>query len=106
MKVRTHNEWFQSTVAPRCDCGSNRKSRTANHQDTQVWIWGEYVVARWRTVQKVCQACWSTTVIPRLRRHAEPCGCTFALQARSGHGPLPTWMVLPADFHTCQQKVA
>jgi len=99
--MRTHNEWFQTTVQAKCSCGSNLKSRTASGQDPQVWIWGEYVVGRWRTVQKVCEACFDAHVIPRLRRHAAPCGCTFALQARSGYGPLAPWMRLPDDFNVC-----
>src|SRR5579885_1778141 len=101
---RVHNEWFQPTVAMRCDLGINNKFRTANHQDLQVWVWGEYVIGKWRTVQKVCEACFETQVIPRLRQHAAPCGCTFALCARSGHGPLAPWLTLPADFNTCHVK--
>ena len=103
-KVRVHSEWFQTTVAMRCDCGSNRKSRLAAGHDLQVYIWGEYAYAgKWRTVQKVCQSCWPD-VIQKLRQHARPCGCTFQLQPRSGYR-LASWMTLPADFNTCQ-KVA
>ena len=98
---RTHNEWFQTTVAPRCDCGSNKRSRTHEGKDLQVWIWGEYEYGRWRTVQKVCEACFAEHVIPRLRTHAAPCGCTFALQSRSGYGSLPHWLSLPSNFNTC-----
>lgn len=102
-KQNVHNEWFQSTVAMKCDCGSNRKSRTANGQDLQVYIWGEYVYGRWRTVHKICQACFIPVVIPRLRAHADPCGCTFALQPRMGH-TLPPWLMLPDDFSSCPTK--
>jgi len=99
---RTHNEWFQPTVAMRCDCGSNKKSRTLAGQDLQVWIWGEYVSGKWRTVQKVCEACFVSEVLPRLKTHLTGCGCVFSLQSRSGYGPLAPWLTLPADFNTCE----
>lgn len=102
MPQRIHNEWFQTTVAMRCDCGSNKRSRIKGGYATQVWIWGEYVCGKWRTIQKVCECCFSSQVIPRLAAHAAPCGCTFALCARSGYAPLAPWLKLPEDFNSCK----
>lgn len=99
-KQRVHNEWFMTTVQVRCDCGSNKKSRTTNHQDLQVCIWGEYHISKWRTIKKVCEACFQGVIIPQLRAHAAPCGCTFALNARRGRS-IPPWVKLPDDFNTC-----
>jgi hypothetical protein len=99
---RVHNEWFQcSTTEGKCYCGSTKKSRRQAWQDVNVWIWGEYSVGRWRRIQTVCEACFHIQVLPKLIAHANGCGCTFELQARSGHGPLPVWLALPDTFHTC-----
>ena len=100
-KNRVHNEWFQTTVAMKCDCGSNRKSRLASGHDVQVWIWGEYVYGKWRTVRKVCESCFASEVIPRLVNHADLCGCSFDLCSRSGYGPLASWIALPASLKVC-----
>jgi hypothetical protein len=99
-KVRVHNEWFQSSASEgKCRCGSNVRSRRAAGQDLTLWIWGEYHNGNWRRIQTVCEGCFASVIIPQLRRHAQPCGCTFQLCARSGHGPLPIWMKLPEDFN-------
>lgn len=104
-KERIHNEWFQTTVSPRCDCGSNKKSRAKAGKDPQVYVWGEYVSGKWRTIEKVCECCFEESVIPRLRDHARPCGCTFKLEARSGYS-LASWLKLPEDFNSCLRKAS
>lgn len=84
-KLRVHNEYFQPIVKTTCPCGEKK---------TQVYAWGEYIRARWCTVDHFCQACFSTRVIPRLVSHAGDCGCTFKLSARSGYS-LPDWLKMP-----------
>ncbi len=99
MKTRTHNEWFQPTSYAKCDCGSNVRQRTTAGHDVTVYVWGEYVVGKWRTVQRVCQSCFAQQVIPRLVQHAGGCGCEFALQPRSGYRLAP-WITL-AETSLC-----
>jgi hypothetical protein len=98
---RIHNEWFQDTVAGKCSCGSTKRSRLQAGQDTTVWIWGEYHIGKWRRINTVCESCFDRYIIPRLVQHAKPCGCTFQLNARSGHGHLPSWIRLPDNFNSC-----
>lgn len=98
-KQRIHNEWFQDSCYGVCSCGSNKRSRRKAGVDPVVYIWGEYSSSKWRSIQRVCEMCFAREVIPQLVRHANGCGCTFALQARSGHG-IADWIKLPADFST------
>lgn len=69
-----------------------------------MWSWGEYVRAKWRTVQHFCKKCWEDTpngfapglhkgIRSKLREHAGVCGCTFELVAYRGQ-KLPEWMSL------------
>lgn len=87
-KQRIHNEWFQPIAKTSCPCGARK---------TQVYSWGEYAAGKWRTVDHFCQACFVTRVQARLAAHAAPCGCTFQLNARTGYGPLPNWLVMPEE---------
>lgn len=89
-KQRIHNEWFQPIVKTTCPCGQKK---------TQVFAWGEYANNRWHTVEHFCQACFAERVIPRLVDHASDCGCTFALNPRSGYS-IPAWIVMPEN-QTC-----
>lgn len=84
-KIRVHNEWFQPIVKTTCPCGVKK---------TSVFAWGEYIAAKWRTVDYFCEACFETRVIPRLVSHAGDCGCQFNLTARSGHR-IPEWIKMP-----------
>jgi hypothetical protein len=93
-KVKTHNEWFQSSCYGRCDCGSNKRSRAKAGLDPIVYIWGEYHIGKWRSVQRICQGCFQSAVVPRLVSHAHGCGCTFQLCPRSGH-LIPSWITMP-----------
>lgn len=83
-KQKTHNEWFQPVSKTKCaGCGSRQ----------QPIIWGEYVTARWHRVGEFCPACINRNFYNLLVDHMEPCGCTFAFNARSGHS-LPAWFKL------------
>ena len=95
-----HREWFQDTCYGRCDCGSTRRTRAKVGKDPTVYSWGEYVSGSWRTVQRVCEVCFQRDVIPRLRAHAAPCGCSFQLVARSGRC-LPPWITLEGSGIRC-----
>jgi hypothetical protein len=81
-KIRVHNEWFQSIVKTTCPCGQKK---------TTCYAWGNYVAARWRTVEHFCEKCFQSRVMTRLLAHAGPCGCVFSFQARSGHS-LPAFI--------------
>lgn len=95
-KQRIHNEWFRATVEGKCSCGSTKRSRHQAGQDATIWIWGEYHIGKWRRINTVCESCFAREVLPILIRHSDGCGCAFALQAKSGHGPLPAWITLSA----------
>jgi hypothetical protein len=121
-KNRIHHEWFQRLSKTRCECGS-KPCRTCGTPTThstrfcsetcfdkwqttgpesniptrvEVFAWGEYVAARWRTILHFCQACFQERVIPHLINHANQCGCSFELKAKSGHS-LPNWIKMPKN---------
>lgn len=95
-----HKEWFQATAYGVCNCGSNKRARLQAGKDATVYSWGEYVRANWRTVQRVCEVCFQGSIIPQLRAHAAPCGCSFLLVPRSGHS-LPPWITLEGSGIRC-----
>ena len=101
MPTKTHIEWFMASCYSRCECGSNKASRTKAAQDSLVYVWGKYHNAKWRRIMTVCEACFDAQVIPRLRAHATPCGCRFVLNARRGYSLAP-WIRLPDDFNSCK----
>jgi hypothetical protein len=84
-KVRIHNEWFMPVVKTSCPCGCKK---------VQVFSWGEYHCAKWRTVDYFCQSCFASRILSRFIQHAGPCGCSFNLVARSGHS-IPDWIKMP-----------
>jgi hypothetical protein len=94
-KERTHNEWVMPLARPAtCQCGSKKADRIKAGKDPQVYAIGEYVRASWRNVDSFCQVCFQVRIIQGLLiPHADPCGCTFALQPRSGYS-LPPWITL------------
>lgn len=94
MAQRIHNEWFQGISKTSCPCGQKH---------VQVYSWGEYHNAKWRTVDHFCQDCFKERVLSRLVSHVSDCGCSFAFKARSGHS-LPDW--LKAAEQRCNVKEA
>lgn len=95
-----HREWFMSTAYGVCDCGSTKRTRREVGKDLTVYSWGNYIATRWYTVRLVCECCFQTEAIPRLRSHADPCGCSFQLAPRSGHS-LPPWITLAGSGIRC-----
>lgn len=106
MKVRVHNEWFQPVSkqaygrGSRCPCGLSRADRIQRGLDPQMYSCGEYHATRWHNWAYCCQGCWESRIIPRLRTHADPCGCSFQLMPRSGHC-LPPWITLAGSGIRC-----
>ena len=99
---RVHGEYFQAITRKSCPCGSNSVRGGVKHQ---VYAWGEYVRAKWRTVDYFCEKCFQTRVIPQLIAHAGGCGCTFELRARSGHS-IPSWIRMPQQgSKVCDREV-
>lgn len=63
---------------------------------TSLYAMGQYVNAKWRTVDYFCYSCFQDRIVKGLLlQHADECGCQFQLHARSGHGPLPFWIRMP-----------
>lgn len=91
-KIRIHNEWFMPIAKRTCLCGQKK---------TEVFSWGEYVIGKWRTVDHFCQSCFVERVAVRLSEHAGPCGCVFALKARSGYS-IPAWIKMPCTVVNAQ----
>jgi hypothetical protein len=88
-KQRVHNEYFRTV-----SCG-NRKSCPQCGEKLSgefIWSWGQYISAKWNTVQYFCRVCYPT-VQRKLQSHSDPCGCTFQLQGYGGQ-QLPSWLRL------------
>jgi hypothetical protein len=81
LKGEPHREWFMPIKKKRCPCGRGREP---------VMAWGQYVHARWRTIQHFCEKCFGD-VLARMKAHVTACGCSFEFQARSGY-ELPAWL--------------
>ena len=89
MKQRRHNEWFRTVSL------GGRKSCPTCHEKLngrEIWSWGEYHNAKWRTVKHFCAGCFATEVKGLLLQHAGSCGCAIELCGR-GIG-LPAWLTL------------
>lgn len=86
-RLRIHNEWFMPLAKRSCPCGQKK---------TEVFAWGEYHCAKWRTVDHFCRTCFEHRVLNRLIAHAGPCGCVFELKARTGYS-IPDWIKMPAQ---------
>jgi hypothetical protein len=109
-KPDIHNEWFQPVQkqayrgGSRCPCGMNKADRILARLDPTMYSWGNYIATRWNNVSYCCENCFQDRIIPRLIKHAIPCGCTFELNARNGYS-LPHWIKLPDTFNTaCQVR--
>ena len=98
-KQREHNEWFRPvSLGNRKSCPSCKRKLpivpvglglTAREQ---VWSWGEYVNAKWRTVDYFCQECFRENVAAKLLAHTGDCGCTINLIGYRCE--LPDWLTL------------
>jgi hypothetical protein len=49
-----------------------------------VYSWGEYVRAKWSTVEHFCHACVETEVIQPLKAHDTDCGCRINIVSKYG----------------------
>ena len=96
MAQRIHNEWFQPIKKTTCQCGCKK---------TQVFAWGEYSYAKWRTILHFCQECFVSRVQVALVQHAGGCGCSFQLNARSGHS-IPEWIKMPEVCKSARSNAA
>jgi hypothetical protein len=94
-KQRIHREWFMQSQYGKCDCGSTKRSRKKDGLDIVVAIWGEYHNGKWRSIQRICEGCFKSVVLPRLNSHLATCGCSFNFEARMGHC-LPPWITMNA----------
>ena len=92
-KMRIHREWFRTvSLGNRKSCPNCKETLP---QGEKIWSWGQYVRAKWQTIQYCCGDCFPTDVIPRLREHAAGCGCTFALEVKLGFDEVrPAWLTL------------
>jgi hypothetical protein len=73
---RQYNAWFQPLVKTTCPCGKKH---------TQCYAWGEYVHAKWQTVEHFCESCFPTRVLNRLDAYSKSSGREVVFQARSGY---------------------
>lgn len=96
-KIRQHSEYFRTvSLSGRKSC-PNCSVKLAMGE--QVWSWGNYVRAKWYTVQYFCKECFSegySNPKQRLIEHAKPCGCTFNLIGYRGE-KLPAWLTLETN---------
>jgi hypothetical protein len=88
-KQRTHNEYFrQVSLGNRktCPCCKQRLN------GKPIWSWGNYINAKWHTVQHFCERCYPE-VRERLQLHQAECGCDFQFIGYQGV-KLPSWLTL------------
>ena len=90
-KVREHNEYFRTvSLGKRKTCPSCKAKLALGES---IWSWGEYVRAKWRTVDYFCKECFNSAVRSRLLNHAKDCGCKVNLVGYGGT-KLPPWLTL------------
>ena len=93
-KQKVHNEYFRTvSLGKRKSCPHCGHKL---HPGEQIWSWGNYVSAKWVTVDHFCKLCFDVPyrgVKQRLQAHSEPCGCAFELIGYGGE-KLPTWLTL------------
>lgn len=88
-KVRQHNEWFRTvSLGGRKSCPNCR----AKLNGGSIWVWGEYIRAKWHNVKYFCQSCYETEVKAPLENHAGDCGCQINMVGY--HTNLPDWLTL------------
>lgn len=88
-KERVHREWFRPVERGGRKSCPNCKAKLEPGES--IWAWGEYIRAKWHTVQDVCKTCWPTVRV-KLLAHKKDCGCVFILVPY--HSALPDWMTL------------
>lgn len=92
MKQKIHNEWFRPvSLGNRKSCPNCKVKLTGS-----IWSWGEYVRAKWRTIQYFCEDCFPS-INKLLIDHSKDCGCNFALKGYNCS--LPEWLNLEKE--TC-----
>lgn len=92
-----HNEWFRTVDDKVCECG-RRTSRTyrnkplaESEQCQQVYSWGQYVIAKWRTIYHFCEHCALEKIEPVLSNHIAECGCSVSFQWKDIR-PMPQFL--------------
>lgn len=95
-KQRVHNEYFRPvSLGGRKSCPTCRGKLKPGES---IWSWGEYIRAKWHTVDYFCKECFAERVLPLLERHMGECGCSFKLNAY--HCQLPEWLELNQTCNT------
>lgn len=93
-KQQIHKEWFRKvSMGGRKSCPT---CRAKLGDGESVWVWGNYVCARWRNVAYFCRACYAVEVAQPMIEHAGPCGCVFQYVGYQGT-KLPEWLTLPKE---------
>lgn len=90
MPARQHNEWFRSVSLGNrksCPCCGERLE-----SGESIWSWGQYIRARWNTIQHFCKKCFPDQVQKELNDHTAGCGCTVNLIGKGEK--LPSWLTL------------
>lgn len=113
-KQRVHNEYFRTVslgnrkTCPTCKAKLTRslvqpETTGPYYQQESIWSWGNYVNARWHTVDYFCRQCFATTVAARLLEHADECGCAIELVGYRGER-LPPWLTLSAAIDAASEQ--
>jgi hypothetical protein len=93
VKQRQHNEWFRPvSLGNRKTCPTCKAKLATIQGIGNVWSWGEYHNAKWRTVAYFCRQCFASEVAARLASHTGDCGCTINLVGKGCE--LPNWLTL------------
>ncbi len=68
-----------------------------------IWSWGEYHLARFRSITHFCKACFQENVLTPMAKHTTECGCLIEFRRR-GSIPMPGWLSLPETDGKCHNE--
>lgn len=89
-KNRVHNEWFRPVSCGGRKSCPNCKAKLAPGES--IWSWGNYVIAKWRTIMHFCKDCFPNDVAKKLTDHTDECGCSVQFITKGA--PRPEWLTV------------
>jgi len=93
MKAKSvRGAYFMPITRTNCACGSNRKRGSVKHQ---MYVMGEYVSGKFRSVEYFCSECFDRGIAPLLSSYVFSHG-EGSLEIRGLRGcTLPAWIAIP-----------
>ena len=82
MKATVKNLWVQPIVKKTCTCGQKK---------VETYSLGEYINAKWRTIDHFCAHCFEESVLRDVVVYQKRTGNNVRFGARSGYS-IPEWI--------------